>query len=98
MAKEAKKFASKLIITSDNPRDEEPQDIINDILSGIEVDENVFVEVDRKKAIQKALELKQKDDFVLILGKGDENYQEIKSQKHSFSDKEVVLEFLTKLS
>lgn len=98
MAKEAKKFASKLIITSDNPRDEEPQDIINDILSGIEVDETVFVEVDRKKAIQKALELKQKDDFVLILGKGDENYQEIKSQKHSFSDKEVVLEFLTKLS
>lgn len=98
MAKVAKKYASKLIITSDNPRNEEPMDIINDILSGIEKDETVFVEVDRKKAIKKALELRKNDDFVLILGKGDENYQEIKNVKYPFNDKEIVLEILTKLA
>ena len=98
MAKIAKKYASKLIITSDNPRDEEPLDIIADILSGIEKDENVFVQVDRKKAIQKALELKKNDDFLLVLGKGDEKFQEIKGVKYPFNDKEVILELLTKLA
>lgn len=90
MAQAAKKFAKTLIITSDNPRSEETSDIIKDILSGIKQDEAVIVEEDRKKAIQKALELKQDDEFVVILGKGDENYQEIKGVKYPFSDKEVV--------
>ncbi|AJC85627.1 UDP-N-acetylmuramoyl-L-alanyl-D-glutamate--2,6-diaminopimelate ligase [Campylobacter sp. RM16704] len=94
MAKIAKHYAKKLIITSDNPRFEEPMDIINDILSGIEKDENVFVECDRKEAIKKALSLKTKDEFVVILGKGDEDYQEIKGVKYPFNDKEVVLEIL----
>ncbi|AJD01017.1 UDP-N-acetylmuramoyl-L-alanyl-D-glutamate--2,6-diaminopimelate ligase [Campylobacter lari] len=94
MAKIAKHYAKKLIITSDNPRSEEPMGIINDILSGIEKDESVFIECDRKEAIKKALELKTKNEFVVILGKGDETYQEIKGVKYPFNDKEVVLEIL----
>lgn len=97
MARCALKYAKTLIITSDNPRSEEPMAIIKDIQSGIKGDlQNVFIEVDRKKAIQKALELQTKDDFVVILGKGDENYQEIKGVKYPFSDKEVVQELLKK--
>ncbi|MCR6590988.1 UDP-N-acetylmuramoylalanyl-D-glutamate--2, 6-diaminopimelate ligase [Campylobacter insulaenigrae] len=94
MARVAKHYAKKLIITSDNPRSEEAMDIVNDILSGIEKDENVFVECDRKQAITQALKLQQNDEFVVILGKGDEDYQEIKGVKYPFNDKEVVLEIL----
>ncbi len=94
MAQVAKKFAQRLIITSDNPRSEEPKDIIADILSGISQDESVIIEPDRKKAIQKALNLRGKDDLVVILGKGDEDYQEIRGVKYAFSDKEVVRELL----
>ncbi|MCR6578599.1 UDP-N-acetylmuramoyl-L-alanyl-D-glutamate--2,6-diaminopimelate ligase [Campylobacter insulaenigrae] len=94
MARVAKHYAKKLIITSDNPRSEEAMDIVNDILSGIEKDENVFVECDRKQAIAQALKLQQNDEFVVILGKGDEDYQEIKGVKYPFNDKEVVLEIL----
>lgn len=97
MAKAAKKFAHKLIITSDNPRSENPNDIIADILSGISQDESVFVEVDRKKAIEKALTMQKDDEFVVILGKGDENYQEIKGVKYPFSDKDAVREITTNL-
>lgn len=94
MAKIAKHYAKKLIITSDNPRFEEPMDIISDILNGVEQDESILVECDRKEAIKKALELKTKDEFVVILGKGDETYQEIKGVQYPFNDKEVVLEIL----
>ncbi|QOR01300.1 UDP-N-acetylmuramoyl-L-alanyl-D-glutamate--2,6-diaminopimelate ligase [Campylobacter sp. 2014D-0216] len=94
MAKIAKHYAKKLIITSDNPRFEEPMDIISDILSGVEQDESILVECDRKEAIKKALEFKTKDEFVVILGKGDETYQEIKGVQYPFNDKEVVLEIL----
>ncbi|TQR32351.1 UDP-N-acetylmuramoyl-L-alanyl-D-glutamate--2,6-diaminopimelate ligase [Campylobacter sp. MIT 99-7217] len=94
MAKAVKKFAKTMIITSDNPRSEDPLEIIKDISSGIKQDESVFTEVDRKKAIQKALELQKNDDFVVILGKGDETYQEIKGIKYPFSDKIVVKELL----
>ena len=97
MAKAAKKFAHKLIITSDNPRSENPNDIIKDIISGIKQDESVFIEVDRKKAIEKALNLKASDEFVVILGKGDEDYQEINGVKHPFSDKDAVREITTNL-
>lgn len=56
----------------------------------------MFVECERKKAIEKALEMQGDDDFVVILGKGDENYQEIKGVKYPFSDKEVVKELVNK--
>ena len=94
MARAAKKFAKKLVITSDNPRSEEPNAIIADILEGISQDETVITEPDRKKAIKMALELRADDDLVVILGKGDEDYQEIKGVKYPFSDKEVVRELL----
>ena len=94
MGKIAQHFASKIILTSDNPRDEEPLDIINDILSGLDNKGNVLVIEDRFEAIKKALSLKKDDDLVVILGKGDETYQEIKGVKHPFSDKEVVKEIL----
>lgn len=97
MAKVAKKYAKTLIITSDNPRSESPESIIKDVLSGIKQDEHVIIEVQRKKAIQKALNLRQKDEFVVILGKGDENYQEINGIKYPFSDKEVVQEIVANL-
>lgn len=94
MAKKAFAYAKILIITSDNPRSEQPSAIINECLSGIEQSQNVFCIEDRKEAIKKALELKEKDDFVVILGKGDEEYQEIKGVKYPFSDKAVVQEIL----
>lgn len=96
MGKIAKHFAKKLIITSDNPRYEEPMDIINDILEGIDDKTNVLVEIDRKKAIKKALEFKTDDDLLVVLGKGDENTQEIKGVKHPFSDKEIIEQILNK--
>lgn len=97
MAKVAQKYAKTLIITSDNPRSEEPMSIINECLSGIEKDENVFCIEDRKEAIIKALELKTREDFVVILGKGDEQYQEIKGVKYPFNDKQIVQEILKKM-
>lgn len=94
MAQEAVKASSRVIITSDNPRFEEPQDIINDMLAGLtdEQRKNVIAIIDRKEAIKTACALAQKGDVVVIAGKGHENYQEIKGIKHHFDDKEVVRE------
>ena len=92
MAQEAVKQSDKVIITSDNPRFEEPQDIINDMLAGLDVRQmkKVISIVDRKEAIRTACMLAQKGDVILIAGKGHEDYQEIKGVKHHFDDKEVV--------
>ena len=87
-------FAKISIITSDNPRDEEPLSIMNEILKGFKNKDKVLMIEDRKKAIKKALELRQKDDLVVILGKGDEESQEIKGVKYPFNDKIVVNEIL----
>lgn len=94
MAQEAVKGSSKVIITSDNPRFEEPQDIINDMLAGLtdEQKKNVLSIADRKEAIRTACTLAQKGDVVLVAGKGHENYQDIKGLKHHFDDKEVIKE------
>lgn len=89
-------FAKTAIITSDNPRSEEPKAIMNEILSGFKEPHKVLMIEDRKKAIQKALEFKEKDDLVVILGKGDENTQEIKGVKYPFNDKLIVQELLIK--
>ncbi|EAO7294773.1 UDP-N-acetylmuramoyl-L-alanyl-D-glutamate--2,6-diaminopimelate ligase [Campylobacter coli] len=94
MGKIVEHFAKIAIITSDNPRSEEPKDIINEILSGFQNPDKALMIEDRKEAINKALKLKEKDDLVVILGKGDENTQEIKGIKHPFSDKAVVNEIL----
>ncbi|ENG9387794.1 UDP-N-acetylmuramoyl-L-alanyl-D-glutamate--2,6-diaminopimelate ligase, partial [Campylobacter coli] len=89
MGKIVEHFAKIAIITSDNPRSEEPKDIMNEILSGFQNPDKALMIEDRKEAINKALKLKEKDDLVVILGKGDENTQEIKGIKHPFSDKAV---------
>lgn len=96
MGKVAQKYAKKLFITSDNPRSEEPEDIINDILQGVIKNENVHVNKDRKVAIFEALKSLKNDEILMILGKGDEDYQEIKGVKYPFSDKECVKDFFKK--
>ena len=94
MAQEAVKQSNRVIITSDNPRFEEPQDIINDMLAGLDQKQmkKVVSIVDRKEAIKTACMLAQKGDVILIAGKGHEDYQEIKGVKHHFDDREIVRE------
>ena len=94
MAQEATKKSDRVIITSDNPRFEEPQDIINDMLAGLGKDDlrKVISIVDRKEAIKTACMLAQTGDVILVAGKGHENYQDIKGVKHHFDDKEVIRE------
>ena len=94
MAQEAVKQSDKVIITSDNPRFEEPQDIINDMLAGLDQKQmkKVVSIVDRREAIRTACMMAEKGDVILIAGKGHEDYQEIKGVKHHFDDKEVVKE------
>lgn len=92
MAQEAVRQSDKVIITSDNPRFENPQDIINDMLEGLNSRqrEKVLSIVDRREAIRTACMLAHKGDVVLIAGKGHEDYQEIQGMKHHFDDREVV--------
>jgi UDP-N-acetylmuramoyl-L-alanyl-D-glutamate--2,6-diaminopimelate ligase len=94
MGRVASNLATKIIVTSDNPRFEDPDAIVQDILSGIEDQSNVTVELNRKKAIELALEAQEGDEVVVILGKGDETYQIIYDQKLPFDDREVVRELL----
>ena len=95
MAQEAVKQSNKVIITSDNPRFEEPQDIINDMMAGLTQEDKrkVVCITDRKEAIRTACMLAQPNDVVLVAGKGHENYQDIKGVKHHFDDKEVIREY-----
>ncbi|MDA3043053.1 MULTISPECIES: UDP-N-acetylmuramoyl-L-alanyl-D-glutamate--2,6-diaminopimelate ligase [unclassified Campylobacter] len=87
-------FAKFAIITSDNPRSEDPEKIIAQIEEGMRDKEKITKIADRKEAIKKAINLAQNGEVVVILGKGDETYQEIKGVKYPFSDKDVVLEIL----
>jgi len=90
----AGRFAKKIYVTSDNPRDEVPEMILEDILIGLHGKDRVTATPDRKLAIKMALDDLEGDDALLILGKGDEDYQEIKGVKHHFDDREVVRELL----
>ena len=92
MAREAVRQSDKVIITSDNPRFEEPQDIINDMLAGLDQEQmrKVISIVDRREAIKTACTIAQKGDVILIAGKGHEDYQDVKGVKHHFDDKEEV--------
>ena len=94
MAAEAAKASSRVILTSDNPRNEDPQEIINDMLAGLsdEQRKKTITIVDRKEAIRTACAFAQKGDVVVVAGKGHENYQEIQGVKHHFDDKEVINE------
>ncbi|WP_373850438.1 UDP-N-acetylmuramoyl-L-alanyl-D-glutamate--2,6-diaminopimelate ligase, partial [Bacteroides heparinolyticus] len=92
MAKESARLSDRVIITSDNPRFEEPQDIINDMLAGLDKDDlqKTISIVDRREAIKTACMLAKRGDVILVAGKGHENYQEIKGVKHHFDDKEEL--------
>lgn len=94
MAQEAAKNSNRVIITSDNPRFEEPQDIVNDMLAGLDKEQlsRTLAIVDRKEAIRTACIMAQSGDVILIAGKGHEDYQDVKGVKHHFDDHEVVRE------
>ena len=96
MAQIAKRGSEQLILTSDNPRDEEPADILNDMKAGLTEEElrSTLVIEDREAAIQTACTLAQKGDVILVAGKGHEDYQIIKGVKHHFDDHEVVRRYL----
>ncbi|CAI8196384.1 MAG: UDP-N-acetylmuramoyl-L-alanyl-D-glutamate--2,6-diaminopimelate ligase [Arcobacter lacus] len=94
MGKVASQFAKHIIVTSDNPRFEDPDLIMEDIVKGITKPGITTVEINRKAAIKKAIELYDDKSVILILGKGDEEAQIIYDQKLPFSDKKAVLELL----
>lgn len=96
MAREAVKQSDVVIITSDNPRFEEPQDIINDMLAGLNAQQmkKVMTNADRREAIRTACMMARKGDIILVAGKGHEDYQEIKGVKHHFDDKETLREIM----
>ncbi len=90
----AGRFAKKIYVTSDNPRSEVPEMILEDILAGLGGKEHVTATPDRKLAITMALEALEENEVLLILGKGDETYQEIKGIKYPFDDRVIVREYL----
>lgn len=95
MGKIATDLSDYVIFTSDNPRTEDKEKILNDITKDLQ-NKNFEIEIDRKKAIYKGLDLAKKQDVVLILGKGHENYQIIGHEKIHFDDKEEVLNYIEK--
>lgn len=90
MAQVASGLADQLVITSDNPRSEDPQAIINQILEGVSAKQSPAIELDRAKAIEVAIRMASDSDIVLIAGKGHEDYQEIMGCRHAFSDSVVA--------
>ena len=99
MGEIAENFADIIIITDDNPRNENPARIRNDMTKNLSrTDKKKVIEiVDRKEAIQHSISLLKKQDFLLIAGKGHENYQIIGSKKYFFSDKQIVKKIISKL-
>jgi UDP-N-acetylmuramoyl-L-alanyl-D-glutamate--2,6-diaminopimelate ligase len=97
MAKVTEQLADFIFITSDNPRTENPNEIIKDIITGFENPDSkkILIEPDRKKAIASAIRTAGKNDIVLIAGKGHETYQIIGKQKFDFNDKQIAMEYLT---
>lgn len=97
MAKIASKYAYLLILTSDNPRFEEPEAIIREMKSGIGADECKTISIsDRREAIRTACTLAEKNDIVLVCGKGHETYQEVKGVRHHFDDREEIRKIFNK--
>ncbi len=97
MGKVAQQYADEIILTNDNPRNEDPDIIIEDILSGINNENLVTVETDREAAINNAIHAAKENDIVLIAGKGHEGYQEIKGIRHDYSDQSVISRILERL-
>ncbi|MEG1547555.1 MAG: UDP-N-acetylmuramoyl-L-alanyl-D-glutamate--2,6-diaminopimelate ligase [Clostridia bacterium] len=97
MGEIAGRFSDLLVVTSDNPRSEEPMAIINSVVEGVKKSgcEHIIIE-NRRHAIEYALTHAEKDDVIILAGKGHENYQEINGGKHHFDEKEIVAELLCK--
>ena len=100
MAQVACELSDKVILTSDNPRSEDPQEIINDMMQGLNsaAKRKSRSILDRREAIEAAVELANKEDIILVAGKGHEKYQDIKGVKHAFDDKEVLKETFEQLN
>ena len=97
MGEISSKLADFTIITSDNPRQENPQDIIDDIIVGVKKGPGKYVEIiDREEAIRYSIENAQEGDVIVIAGKGHENYQEINGVKHHMDDREIVMRIFSK--
>lgn len=96
MGEIAESLSDVVVVTSDNPRTEDPNEIINDILKGMKKTKKIIIEPDRSVAINKALELANSGDVVVVAGKGHENYQVIGKTKIHFSDVEKIEEFINK--
>jgi UDP-N-acetylmuramoyl-L-alanyl-D-glutamate--2,6-diaminopimelate ligase len=96
MGYEASKLSHKIYLTSDNPRSESPEKIIEEIYEGIALKEKVEIIPDRREAIETALLKLNEDEVLLVLGKGDENFQEIGDSISPFNDKEIILNFIKK--
>jgi UDP-N-acetylmuramoyl-L-alanyl-D-glutamate--2,6-diaminopimelate ligase len=94
MAAIAEQNAEQLVVTSDNPRTESPEEIIADVLAGLKKPQQAIVEIDREKAIEKAITAAEQNDIVLLAGKGHEDYQIIGKEKRHFSDKEIAEKYL----
>jgi len=94
MGSAAERWSDLIIVTSDNPRSEDPERIAEDILRGIRDRSRTRVELDRRRAIEIALNCAERGDVVALLGKGHEDYQEVKGVKYPFSDREVVMSVL----
>ena len=92
MDREDVRQSDRVIVTSDNPRFEEPQDIINDMLAGLddEAMKKVVAIVDRRQAIKTACMMAKAGDVILVAGKGHEDYQDVKGVKYHFDDKEEI--------
>jgi UDP-N-acetylmuramoyl-L-alanyl-D-glutamate--2,6-diaminopimelate ligase len=98
MAREAEEYSDLVLLTSDNPRDEDPKLIIEDMTNGIKNKEKIKCIIDRRQAIIDALDISRKsENIILIAGKGHEEYQEIKGVFYPFSDSEIVLDYIKKI-
>jgi UDP-N-acetylmuramoyl-L-alanyl-D-glutamate--2,6-diaminopimelate ligase len=95
MGRAAEKWSHNIVVTSDNPRSEDPWSIIDDIKSGLEHPEDAVFESDRREAIALGIRMARPGDIVLIAGKGHETYQEFKDGRVHFDDREVAREFLS---
>jgi UDP-N-acetylmuramoyl-L-alanyl-D-glutamate--2,6-diaminopimelate ligase len=99
MADIACKFSDRIVLTSDNPRDEEPQEILNQMQQGVkptDLKKTISI-IDRREAIKTAILLAEANDIILVAGKGHETYQEVKGQRSPFDDKKVLSEMFTLL-
>jgi len=94
MGRIANKYSDKVMITSDNPRSEDPESIIKDIFKGIQNTSNILTEISRKEAITRVIKESSPSDTILIAGKGHESYQEINGNKTYFDDIKIAFEAL----